>query len=190
MADSNEVWKPVVGFEGHYEVSDHGRVRSVDRVVTYGNRWGGGRPRFAPGRMLNLAKGNSHGHLAVRLSAPGRESRPYLVHRLVLEAFVGPAPEDKPLGLHWDDDPANNCLGNLRWGSRSDNMHDRVRNGGVKARARCKRGHEYTPENTYTYTDKRGQKRACRECARERKRAYQARLRQAQPGNGEGRAAA
>jgi hypothetical protein len=54
------------------------------------------------------------------------------VHHLVLEAFVGPRPKGMEC-CHWDDDATNNRLSNLRWGTRLDNMQDRIRNGRAKA---------------------------------------------------------
>jgi len=71
--------------------------------------------------------------------------RAKLVHRLVCEAFHGPAPEGKPLVLHWDDDPSNNHYSNLRWGSYADNRNDAVRNGGDynARRTHCINGHSF-----------------------------------------------
>ena len=116
---SDETWKPVVGFENLYEVSDLGRVRSVDRFIP--GRWKTGQNR--KGRVLSL---ESHygGYKQVQLCREGTITRK-LVHRLVLEAFVGPC----PLGLeacHDDDDPANNRLTNLRWDTRSANNRDKL----------------------------------------------------------------
>jgi hypothetical protein len=83
---------------------------------------------------------------------------------MVLEAFVGPCPEDKHGGLHWDDDKDNNTLSNLRWGTMSENMQDQLRNGvhGPASQTECKRGHAFTPDNTLG----NGQRpqRLCRTC--------------------------
>lgn len=119
----------MVGFEGLYEVSDHGRVRSLDRIVTYERRdQYSGRiiriDRRRRGQMLRPGRMGS-GHLSVCL---GRASGSMLVHVLVLEAFVGPKPDGRE-GLHWDDVPGNNRLPNLRWGTRADNLNDGIRNG-------------------------------------------------------------
>lgn len=129
MSGHVEEWRPVVGHEGAYEVSDFGRVRSVDRVKTY-QRWDGRTGQFISvsrrhrGAILRPGP-TSTGHLTVCLGRGGS----VLVHHLVLEAFVGPRPP-KPLeGLHWDDDRQNNCVANLRWGTRSENIHDAIRNG-------------------------------------------------------------
>jgi len=128
MITSPEIWRPVVG-SPDYEVSDHGRVRSIDRVKTY--------QRFDPptgqtltisrrhrGRVLRPGTAES-GHQIVVL---GRgETR--LVHHLVLEAFVGPCPAGMEC-CHFNDVPADNSLGNLRWDTRAANMADFKRNYG------------------------------------------------------------
>jgi hypothetical protein len=125
---ATETWRPVVGFEGLYEVSDHGRVRGVDRVETYS------RIDQYSGRVIVV-----HRHHRGLLLRPGRASTGYLtvmlgrgntkqVHALVLAAFVGPCPPRHEC-CHADDGRENNNLNNLRWGTRSDNLHDAVRNG-------------------------------------------------------------
>lgn len=124
---SPERWRPIPGFEGLYEVSDHGRVRSVDRVHSYDRTCRDGRTvtveRTHKGRLLRPGTVTS-GHQLVVL---GRgNSR--LVHALVLTAFVGPRPDGHD-SCHIDGDPAHNHLTNLRWGTRSENMQDAIRHG-------------------------------------------------------------
>ncbi len=125
------IWKPVVGFEGIYEVSDTGLVRSLDRVITYHLPCRSGETkvvgRFKRGRELKPTPKDS-GHLLVSL---GRGTTPHSVHSLVLEAFVGPRPEGMN-GLHRNDDPADNRLENLYWGTQSQNVSDAIRNGKKK----------------------------------------------------------
>lgn len=154
----DEQWLPVPGY-AHYEVSDQGRVRSIDRVVQ--GRWG---PLAKKGRILQQS--DQGRYLVVTLY---RDKRPklFLVQWLVLLAFVGPRPE-KLEALHYDDDPHNNRLTNLRWGTPGDNAQDCIRNGNhPKANiAKCPRGHEYTVENTYV-TPSTGD-RICRTCTKER----------------------
>lgn len=118
MDESSERWFPVPGHEGSYEVSDHGRVRSLDRRVPSGQD----RTRIARGRILRPAL--THGHPAVAL---GRERKEY-VHTLVLQAFVGPAPEGMEC-CHGDGVRTNNYLGNLRWDTRLGNNLDAIRHG-------------------------------------------------------------
>ena len=123
----NEEWRAVVGFDG-YEVSSLGRVRSLDRVREYTrvDQYSGKEltvKRRHNGRILRPGKA-SNGYLTVAL---GR-GRSVYVNILVLNAFVGPRPKGCEC-LHWDDDRENNQISNLRWGTRSQNLHDAVRNG-------------------------------------------------------------
>lgn len=113
-----ESWLPVVGYEGLYEVSDHGRVRSLDRVVLGRNR---------TGRVLAICYA---GRRRVPQVSIGRDGviRHRKIHQLVLEAFVGPCPPGME-GCHNDDDTQNNHLSNLRWDTRSANEIDAFRNG-------------------------------------------------------------
>lgn len=116
---------------------------------------------------VQLGRGNSH--------------RP--VHRLVLEAFVGPCPEGMTVGRHLDDDPNNNHISNLAWGTVSDNSKDKVRNGHHfnnlaamhLAKTHCPAGHPLSGENLYVYVTKEGfTERACRICRRESAERYEA----------------
>ena len=117
-----EIWKPVVGYEGKYEVSNLGRVRSIDRIIIK-KRATGDFPFTWKGKILRPGPKES-GHLTVAIGRYNSKD----VHILVLEAFVGPCPEGHE-GLHFDDVATNNVLSNLRWGTRSENLHDAVRNG-------------------------------------------------------------
>lgn len=107
-------WRAVPDFPGYF-VSDLGRVCSVDRVLS--------NDKVSRGRLLRPGA-KQCGHVSVALGRGNSKD----VHVLVLTAFRGPCPEGFE-GLHYDDDPANNVLTNLRWGTRSANLHDAVRNG-------------------------------------------------------------
>lgn len=155
-----ESWLPVPGYEGLYEVSELGAVRSMRRTIAS--------PRCVrryAGVLLRPSTSPS-GYLRVRLSRDG-VSKSRTIHSLVLEAFVGPRPEGM-VACHRDDDKANNSRVNLRWDTASANAVDRVRNGhdGQATKTHCKRGHEYTAENTYR--SKKG--RDCRKCRASRNR--------------------
>ena len=154
-----EQWRSVPGYFD-YEVSDQGRVRSRGRYVD--TRWD--KQRWQPGRVLQQC--NQGRYLVVTLY---RDKKPklFLVQWLVLLAFVGPRPEDQE-ALHFDDDPHNNRLENLRWGTPSENARDCIRNGNhPKVNiTHCRRGHEYTDENTYIAPG--GGHRICRACIKER----------------------
>lgn len=107
-----EIWRPVVGYEGHYEVSDLGRVRSVDRelVSHFGRRL---YRRTYKGHILtpSLVAGR---RWIVALSRPPARPHSYSVHLLVLLAFVGPRPAGC-YGCRLDGDVNNNRLTNLTW---------------------------------------------------------------------------
>ena len=176
MQPSNtpEEWRPVVGYEGYYEVSSHGRVRSLDRVVPKG-----GHTQTIHGRMLSPSS-KQCGHVQVSIIGADRKQRSRMVHQLVLDAFVGPCPDGME-ACHADDDPTNNRIDNLRWGTRSSNMRDRVANGrhNEARKTRCVNGHEFTPENTLVRRPpgRVGNRRDCRACIRERSRSRRERLR-------------
>lgn len=123
-----ERWLPVVGFEAMYEVSDLGQVRSLDRILPYErtDQYSGrilSVQRKRKGQLLRPGR-KSSGHLSVAL---GR-GRSVDVHILVLTAFVGRCPDGYE-ALHDNDIPSDNRLANLRWGTRSENLHDAIRNG-------------------------------------------------------------
>lgn len=148
-----ERWAPIPGYEGAYEVSDRGNVRSLDRVTDRGRRWKG--RVMTPSPMRN-------GYMTVTLWRDGRQ-RSRLVHRLVLDAFVGKAPEGHE-ALHANGDRGDNRLANLSWGTHSENQLDQVSHGTHHraSRTHCPAGHPYDAENTYTYPGK--PHRACRVC--------------------------
>lgn len=159
---STEQWLPIVGYEGLYEVSDLGRVRNVEYIDARGS--------VRRERMKRLAIDTS-GHLQATLTKDGKKRRA-LVHRLVLEAFVGPCPDGME-GCHSPDpNPANNSLDNLRWDTHSENMRDTVRHG-TNSRAaltECHRGHALVEPNL-TYRHRAYRKRGCWACDRERTEA-------------------
>lgn len=189
METTEERWLPVPvdGFGHLYEVSDHGRVRSLDRTITgilsRGHLMTYDRP--FPGRILKSRLAKNARHITVTLCRDGMEQTVTL-HSLVLGAFVGPRPADM-WGLHWDDNPSNNRLDNLRWGTPTDNAQDAIRNGFTRwsGKTHCIHGHEYTFENTrIRKTMVRGKlrvSRLCRTCHRE---AVKAAKRKARGGGG------
>lgn len=148
MTDSTvtENWKPVPGYEGYYEVSNRGRVRSLDRVVTTKI----GSSLRVRGRMLKLYEGN-HGYHVVVLNRDGA-SDPRTVHRMVLSTFTGEDPQELNC-CHNNGIRTDNRLENLRWDTPSENNYDIVRHGrhGMASKTHCKNGHEFNEENTRIY---------------------------------------
>lgn len=124
MAD--EIWKAVPGYEGAYEVSDHGRVRSLDRVVRQRSRGGNLFNRIMPGRILTLEK-DVQGYWRVTLWDQD-DGTHFKVHYLMLLAFVGPRPNDM-IVLHRDGNKDRNVLDNLRYGTPKENTADAIDHG-------------------------------------------------------------
>jgi hypothetical protein len=107
-----EEWRQVVGYEGYYEVSDWGRVRSVAH--------GQGR---RTGRLLNLKK-TDEGYLLAALSK-GKSTVRRVVHGLVMAAFVGPCPLGQQID-HIDGDPSHNSILNLRYVTPRQNVQSAI----------------------------------------------------------------
>lgn len=109
-----EVWLPVRGYEGLYEVSHLGRVRSVDRKVEYSD----GRTVTKRGKILSISAGKN-GYENVRLYKD-KKAKNHSVHRLVAEAFIS-NPEGKSQVNHKDRNPLNNDFTNLEWVTHQEN---------------------------------------------------------------------
>ena len=120
-----EKWLPLVGWEGCYEISNNGRVRSIERYSPINSlrpdiiikRGGGIRKQY-------VGRG---GYYRVGLSGNGKRGC-CVIHRAVLEAFVGPCP-DGMMCCHYDGDKFNNNLDNLRWDTCKNNCKDTKRHG-------------------------------------------------------------
>ena len=116
-----EQWRDISGWEGFYQVSNLGRVKSLARTIPVTRRgWG---PRRIRERVLMQQALPRYGHRLVTLQRTG-VIQTLLVHRLVLTAFVGPCPTGMQCCHFPDRDPANNRLENLRWGTGVENMQD------------------------------------------------------------------
>lgn len=109
-----EEWRPVVGYEGLYEVSDCGNVRSLDTFV----RTKGGVLRLAKGRIRKLQR-DDDGYMRVELYG-GKKPKLVGVHRLVAEAFI-PNPDNKEQVDHINGVRDDNRIENLRWFTLEEN---------------------------------------------------------------------
>jgi len=118
-----ERWKEIPGYEGYYDASDQGRIRSVDRVVPHA-RHGTIKRK---GKVLTSFPDPQSGHFRLTLSVEGKV-RNEKVHRLVALTWIGPCPDGFEC-CHEDGDPANNSESNLRWDTKSSNARDRIKHG-------------------------------------------------------------
>lgn len=113
-----EIWKPVDGFEGYYEISNLGNLRSVDKYV----RWGRGKGyiKYLPSKILSPSINNS-GYKIYVLSKPGSKPVCRTIHRMVAAAFI-PNPHNLSDVNHIDENKNNNIVDNLEWVSHKENM--------------------------------------------------------------------
>lgn len=115
-------WRQLGWIDG-YRFGSDGRIQSCRKMC----RWGGYTDEW---RDVCFRKQPDTGHLSIRITVEGKK-RKYFVHRLILEAFRGPCPEGME-ALHWDDNPENNRIDNLRWGTHKENCEDKRRNGNLR----------------------------------------------------------
>lgn len=121
-----EEWRPVVGFEGFYEVSSLGRVRSLTRTVRQRCRWGGTMLKTYKGRILKIYRDDRE-RCFVNLCKLGANKRRN-VAVLVAAAFLGPRPAGK-IVCHGDGNPSNNTPTNLRYDTYAGNEADKKLHG-------------------------------------------------------------
>jgi hypothetical protein len=160
MLKPMEEWRPVVGFEEFYQVSDAGQVQSLDRKVR--RRHG---LATLGGKVLRPWTINT-GRLCVSLFGEGGRQRRALVHHLVLEAFVGPCPPGQE-GCHGNGDFTDNHVANLRWDTPKGNHADKRRHGTIYQLniKNCPQGHPYEHPNLVPSALRNGN-RACLACSR------------------------
>ena len=120
VSNSIEVWTGIEGYANR-EVSSHGRIRSW-----IGNRGMPNIKRETPVIVKQFP--DKRGYMQVNLSSNGKARR-FFVHRLVVQAFRGPAQEGQNQIRHLDGNPSNNELSNIVWGNSIENYGDRIRHG-------------------------------------------------------------
>ena len=109
-----EEWKPIKGYEGLYEVSNLGRVRTLEHMEKFGNK-----KRVRKGRIKSTCMRNNY--VCVQLSKNGI-NKSINMHRLVAMMFI-PNPDNLPQVNHKDQDTTNNCIDNLEWCTTKYNIH-------------------------------------------------------------------
>ena len=121
-----EIWKDIEGYEGLYQVSNLGRVRSHGRTIQRRTRYGTIAPYHIKGRVLKILH-SAHDACYVHLFDANGKSTNYTVHRLVAQAFV-PNPDNLSDVNHKDENRNNNRVDNLEWMSHVDNCNYGTRN--------------------------------------------------------------
>lgn len=121
-----EIWKDIEGYEGKYQVSNYGRVKSLN---------------YNKEKILKIGD-NSKGYKIVTLCKDGK-SKTYFVHRLVAFAFI-PNPNNLPQVNHKDEDPSNNCVNNLEWCSAEYNINYGKHNEKV---SKARKGYKHSEES-------------------------------------------
>lgn len=121
------IWQKIPGWEGIYEASETGMIRSVPRWIFQGNQWG---QQMRCWRKLVVLRQspNSRGYLTVGLSRNGRTNSGQAVHRLIALTFLGPCPEGLQV-CHNNGDQTDNRIENLRYDTPSENIRDALRHG-------------------------------------------------------------
>lgn len=170
FTDNVERWLPIVTYEGYYEVSDLGGVRSVDRTV----RRIDGVVQTIKGALLSPMTDNDGRRVISLYKNNKRTARK--VHQLVLEAFVGPRPDGME-GCHNNGNPSDNRVENLRWDTPSNNSLDKQLHGTdyYRNKTHCKWGHQLALPNLVLKKWVEDAVRICLACSRARAITYRAR---------------
>jgi hypothetical protein len=118
-----ETWKDIVGYEGAYQISNLGRIKTLPRILIRRN----GSPQTIKPKIRKNTLGNN-GYYTLTLQVDGKKIRTEYIHQLLAKTFI-PNPENHPNVCHKNDIKTDNRLENLYWGTRKDNAEDSVRNG-------------------------------------------------------------
>lgn len=163
LATAGEEWRPVGGYEGLYEVSNHGRVYSRPRPSTSGG-------------FLRQQARRQDGYMELALCNDGHR-RMVRVHVLVMETFIGQCPSGMEI-RHLNGNPADNRLSNLAYGTHSENLRDKRAHGTDHqvAKTHCPRRHPLEAPNLVRHAVVIG-RRSCLACHRARAACQHAKTR-------------
>lgn len=114
MEDTTELWYDVIGYEGYYQISSHGRIKALSRVVDRE-----GYKRILPEAIRKQSIGK-RGYYIVDLRSGDNVHKTKTVHRLIAIQFI-PNPDNKPHVNHIDGNPLNNAIDNLEWTNNREN---------------------------------------------------------------------
>ena len=134
---NEEVWKDIEGYEGLYQVSNMGRVRSLDHYVIHASKNGSIANHFFKGRQIKPHYDGRDNYLQFGLCKDG-ETKQHLVHRLVAKAFLAP-PIGKNEVNHIDGDKTNNKVNNLEWATKKENLQHALKTGLVECQCKIRR---------------------------------------------------
>lgn len=173
-----ESWVDIPQWEGFYQISNKGRVKSLARRVYYR---GGVKYYEKPETMLTPGLVGAKRRLYPRVVlCDGPRQRHAMVHMLMAESFLADSYFPGAQACHWDDNQFNNTIENIRWGTRRENKLDQVRNGNhhQSNKSYCSRNHSLLLSENLVPSGVKQNKRQCRACrnaiskAHRQKRAY------------------
>lgn len=161
-----EEWRDIADWEGRYQVSNYGHVRSMPRYIQQRNRWDQIILRSYEGRLI-VPEITERGYRRIKLHRLGQTCRTS-AHRLVAQTYIGPAPDARSQACHNDGNPANNWVGNIRWDSPAGNIADRVAHGRDfnANKTHCPRKHDLRPPNLKVRLFEETGHRSCLACSR------------------------
>lgn len=126
----NEIWKDVIGYEGLYQVSNTGKVRSIERTFTMENRWGSKIEMQVKAKELVISKYKNYGYTYCSLCKEGKAKK-FKMHRLIAIHFID-NPENYPFINHINAIRDDNRIENLEWCTHSHNMKHKFKMGNQK----------------------------------------------------------
>jgi len=125
MQPANEIWKDIEGYNGYYQVSNQGNVRSLDRYIEYKTKSGKTATCFYPSHIVKgFISGRGYTYVALNLNG---KSKTFAKHRLVAAAFI-PNPNNLPSVNHKDLNKQNNKDSNLEWCTQLENLRHAIKN--------------------------------------------------------------